>query len=151
MSKKSENTKSVSSENSVQNVKWYFFSPSGSVLHSREYPAGKVPLGAIWVSVNGASEEFCYRTSTIKGLYNADKKAVSQENGYTLTKDGVTTNFRFIGETAPLAANDQRVLDFLAAHQSAPTTEPTEPKSESKPSAKKTTAKKPATKKTSKK
>lgn len=151
MSKKQETTKSVQSVESTNNVKWYFISPSGTQLHSREYPADRKPLGAIWVSMNNAGE-LCYRTSTVKSLFNSDLKAVSATDGYTLTrKDGSKATYRLLGTTAPLSATDPAVVAFIAAHQTAqPTSESTpEPKAVEK-SAKSNNAKKAENKKSGK-
>lgn len=126
MAKKIEKVENVQT---TENVKFYFLSPSGNSLHSREYPLGKTPIGAIWVSTNGQGE-MVYRTSTVKSLFNSDLKAVSAENGYTLKlKDGTTATYRLLGTTQPLSATDPAVVAFIAAHSSQPTSEPTpEPK-----------------------
>ena len=106
---KNENT----TENNVAAaVTFYFLSPSGAQLHSRNYPMGKVPLGALWCSVNGEGE-LCYRTSSSKSLMRSDKKALSQPGGYS-SIDGVCV---LLCETPALTASDPAVLAFIAAHK----------------------------------
>lgn len=149
---KTQKTENPKSQNDVQNVKWYFISPSGEQLHSREYPADRRPIGAIWVSMNNAGE-LCYRTSTVKSLFTSDLKAVSAPDGYTLTrKDGTTATYRLLGTTQPLTANDPAVVKFIAEHAAAPqaAAEPQpEPKAE-KTVAKSNNAKKAENKKSGK-
>lgn len=136
MSKKSENKQVAENQNSAQNVKFYFLSPSGSSMHSREYPLGKTPIGAIWCAVDGKGE-ICYRTTSSKALMNSDRKAVKSENGYTLVKDGVKTVFTFLGETEPMTASDPRVLAYLASHVPQAVAEPKAAKNTKKVESKK--------------
>lgn len=109
-----KNEKTVTTDST--SVRWYFLSPSGATLHSREYPAGRIPLGCLWVSINGEGE-VAYRTSTSRSLLRSDRKATSQPGGYR-SSDGVC---ELIGETPALLATDERVVAFLAAQQATTT------------------------------
>jgi len=118
---KNENNAIENTTENTNNVTtFYFLSPSGSQLHSRNYPLGKVPLGALWCSVNGEGE-LCYRTSSSKSLMRSDKKALSQPGGYS-SIEGVCV---LLGETPALTASDPAVLAFIAAHAPAPKAEET--------------------------